>query len=457
MARSRRQVTLESLRKRMRAIGNVDISVLAQFIQPQAVPAEPRFPERTGPNLRRILILTADTGFGHRSAALALKAALEDGGTPCEVFIENPEDDPRAPAILRDSQADYDYFVRHLPEIYRIQYKITFSSASIAVLEQALTVMLFGILQDLVQACNPDVIVTTHPHYVAPLSALNALGRYTNPFTTVVTDITGVHKMWFNEAAEMTFLPTDLTRDEALEFGMPGDKLKVTGIPVNPILEAEKRSKAEIRAHYGWDTKKTLILAVGSKRVKGMEAALQVLNHSGFPIQLVAVAGGDDDLFQALSAETWHVPAFVYNFVQELPAYLKAADLILTKAGGLIVSEALAAGLPLLLADVTPGQEEGNASFVVSHGAGLLAVAPLEVLESAAHLLENDGTLLKEMSERACWAGRPCAASDIAAAILGIAERGPVTVPPSIFSGVPSLKSWLGQVGISLDFLDRSG
>jgi 1,2-diacylglycerol 3-beta-galactosyltransferase len=132
------------------------------------------------------------------------------------------------------------------------------------------------------------------------------------------------------------------------------------------------------------------------------------------PLQLVVVAGGDDELYQRFQETEWHVETHCYNFVTEMGSFMRAADCILSKAGGLTVSEALACGLPLILVDVIPGQETGNANYVASGNAGVLARDPIEVLETVCHWLENDRRLYHLQAQNARKLGHPQAAYDVA-------------------------------------------
>jgi UDP-N-acetylglucosamine:LPS N-acetylglucosamine transferase len=104
----------------------------------------------------------------------------------------------------------------------------------------------------------------------------------------------------------------------------------------------------------------------------------------------------------------------VYDFVDDMPTLMHASDFILCKAGGLIVSEALACGLPLLVIDVIPGQETGNAEYVIEHGAGERAKSGLAALEIVHHWLDEGGALLAERARNARRLGRPRAAFEIA-------------------------------------------
>lgn len=405
---------------------------------------------------RRILILTADVGFGHRKAAAAVQAAMErQSGPETEVLVTvaNPLDDARTPSILRDSQVDYDYFVREMPEIYRLQYQFIYSAAPAAVFERLLVVMLYRVMHDLVARHQPDVVLTTHPHYIAPLAALATLGRFRRPFMTVVTDLTRVHRMWFNDAAERIFLPTQEALAEALDYGLPEKLLAVTGIPVSPAFQHLPANRAELREQLGWQPELPTVLVVGSKRVKGLPQVMHALNHANLPVQYVLVAGGDEKLYQRFCQEEWHGPVHLYNYVDRMPLFMAASDCVVTKAGGLILSEALACGLPLLLVDVTPGQEEGNAEYVVRHGAARLASSPLLALEELFHALQHGGLLLNQQAEQARRLGRPGAADEIAAALLAAAECAPQPVPESRLALRPRLRELLSQFGVPLDFI----
>jgi len=162
------------------------------------------------------------------------------------------------------------------------------------------------------------------------------------------------------------------------------------------------------------------------------------------PLQLVVVAGGNDSLYQELRDTDWHAKAHLYNFVDDLPRLMRASDCTLCKAGGLIVTEALASGLPLILIDGLPGQEMGNAEYVVEHGAGEEASDPISVLETVYHWFDQDGARLAECAENARSLGRPRAAQEIAEIVWNAKES--VHVPPD------DADSGRAQLG---DLLDR--
>jgi len=395
---------------------------------------------------KQILVLTADAGFGHRSAANAIAAALtEEYGEACIVNIVNPLEDRRVPALLRNSQSDYDKLVREMPKLYRFGYQASDATVPTALVESALTVILFEVMRDIVKRYQPDTIVTTYPLYQAPLEAVYTIRRFHIPLLTVVTDLMTVHRLWFHPAVDLCLVPTKPARQQALEAGLEAQQIRITGIPVHPRLSQESRPPAEIREELGWDPALKTALVVGSKRVGNLEEMLRALNHSGLKLQLAIVAGGNDVLYERLQGVTWHAVTHLYNFVDNMPTLMHAADCVLCKAGGLIATESLACGLPLLLIDVLPGQEIGNAQYVIEGGAGERAGNAVDVLEVLFHWLMNEGARLAERAQCARDLGRPRAAYEIAALAWTAAERDSQAITRrSRLSGLTALLSRFG-------------
>lgn len=375
---------------------------------------------------RKICILTADAGFGHRSAANATAAALQaDYGDDCVVEIINPLEDRRTPSFLRESQYDYDALVHRAPELYHIGYDASDATVPVVLAEGLFTVMLYEVMQDIIKRCQPDAIVTTYPIYQAPLTSVFTLTRYHIPLLTVITDLATVHRVWYHNLVDACLAPTKIVSDRALEHGFTAEKVYITGIPVNPRLGEDRQSKAALRRQLGWQPDLPTFLAVGGTRVDNFVDTVDAINHCGAPLQLVVLAGKDEQLYGILQKTEWHIQAHVYNFVEDIPTMMLASDGIICKAGGLIVTEALAAGLPLMLVSAIPGQETGNADYVTSGNAGMRVESPLDALKLTTHWLADDHRLLKEQAANAARLGRPQAAHTVAQLVWEAAGRGP--------------------------------
>jgi len=375
---------------------------------------------------KKVLILTADAGFGHRSAANAVAAAIKEK-YPEELIVEivNPLDDRRTPTFLRDSQSDYTKWVRSVPELYRFGYDASDSLVPTALMESTLAVLLNDVMRDTLKKTQPDVILSTYPLYQSALTTLFRNKRYRVPLFTSITDLSTVHRMWFHRKVDGLLVPNSLVADLATSYGVDPEKVIITGIPVHPNVVRETRSKNEVRAGLGWSPDLPTVLAVGSKRVERLIDTLNIINHFGAPIQLAVVAGKDERLLEEMHHFDWHIPAHIYDFVENMPALMHASDLIICKAGGLIVTESLACGLPMILIDIIPGQETGNAEYATALGTADLAESPVAVLEDLSHLLQNDRSLLKQRAENAARIGQPRSAYKVAAIVYSAIQNVP--------------------------------
>ncbi|MRR31001.1 hypothetical protein EG834_11905, partial [bacterium] len=219
--------------------------------------------------MKRILILMAEYGYGHRSAANAIAQGLQETyGKDCEVEIINPMDDPRAPAVLRDGEGGYNMIVRVAPDLYKLGYDISDTRVVSDIVKNGLTLMLFSVLREILHTKQPDVIVCTYPTYQEILFAIFTLEKYHIPVITVVTDLATVNRLWFHPVADLCVVPTQAVYDLAIKAGLPAEKVKIVGIPVRPEPITENQDQAAIRGRLGWQEDLFTVLAIGSQRVE---------------------------------------------------------------------------------------------------------------------------------------------------------------------------------------------
>ena len=372
---------------------------------------------------RNILVLTNDAGLGHRQAALATVAALEQRyGALCRPLLVNPLDEPGVPAALRNVQSDFNRVVRLAPSLYRLGHGLANTALPTRFMERMQVLMLMEPIGRVLARARPDVVVTTHPVFVYLLATYRQREGATWPLVVLVTDLARLQRLWFRREVDLYLVPTAQAAALAKQRGIPAERVHVTGIPVDLRLN-EKQSRAEVRAANGWDAGLPLVLAVGSRRVQEFTAFLRRLNEAKLPIQLVVVTGDDTDLLDEVQGIEWRVPAHLYGYVTELPVWLRAADAVVTKAGGLTLAEALAAGCPPFIIQCTPMHERGNADYVTAHGAGVRAESPAALVKALRQALADDGRSLAQMAACARALGRPRAAYDAAELIWAQAER----------------------------------
>jgi len=364
---------------------------------------------------KRILMLAADAGFGHRKAAQAIEIALKNlGGGDCDVNTFNPLQDPSIPELVKQFETGYDEVVIDDPRLYQLTYAATDAPVVAQLMQDVTTTILNKALTRQVEDYKPDVIITTYPAFSqAAIRAAHSVNRIV-PVDVVVTDLVNVHSLWFHKEASLTFVPTGNVYKQALDAGLDKANVQLTGLPVNPAFADEIRDKAALRAGLGWDQDMDTILIVGSARTRETAAIARLLDRSGLILQIVVVSGGNPETDAQLEAATWKNKAHVYGLVKNLPEMMLAADVVACKAGGLIVTESLACGQPLILYEALPGQEIGNVRYVVENSAGAWSPGPIGVLTTAYAWLSGDQSELKKCRAAARRIGKPRAAYDIA-------------------------------------------
>lgn len=368
---------------------------------------------------KQILILTADAGFGHRKAAEAVEAALLRAyGDICEVAIANPLQDPSIPDLVRQFETGYDGHVIDDPTLYQLTYTATDAPVVARLIQDVTTSVLNKAMSNLVDTYNPAAIITAHPAFTQ--AAVRAVSKTTpiTPVDVVVTDLVNVHSLWFHTEASLTFVPTGNVYRQALDADLPKADVHLTGLPVHPDFPDEKRDRTALRNLLGWDSQATTALIIGSARTRETAAIARLLDRSGLDLQIAAVSGNNPEIEAQLNATTWLSQVHIYGLVKNIPEMMHAADFVICKAGGLVVSEALACGQPLILYEALPGQEMGNVRYVTESGAGVWSPGAIGVLAIAYQWLAGDQTELKKCRAAARQVGKPRAAYDIAEKVM---------------------------------------
>lgn len=328
----------------------------------------------------RLLFLFSDTGGGHRSVAEAIIEALEleFGGRYAADKVD----------FLREY---FPWPFRRIPEIYSrmVKYPSFYRAFYYSTNTPRRTRLMFGPgiahpnvkrrVNRLVADRPSDLVVLTHYMMIPPLFWLRPERRPCN--AVVVTDLVSTHAAWFDRRVDRYIVATPEAHANALAHGIDPARLHLVGLPVADRFCRPTADRAEARARYGWPTDRPLVLLVGGGDGMGpLYENAHAIAHSGLDVALVVVAGRNAALQARLEAETWPIPLFAYGFTREMPAFMQAADVVVTKAGPSTICEATTLGRPLILYSRLPGQEEGNVTFITEPGAGVYAPTPGEVV-----------------------------------------------------------------------------
>jgi 1,2-diacylglycerol 3-beta-galactosyltransferase len=364
---------------------------------------------------KRFLIFTSDAGFGHRSAAVSVSKALSELYGDDQInLVVNPILDSPSISLMKPIEKNYDKGIKNIPSLWRLGYEVSDSRQFSELMEGALTLFLQRNIGDFVKSFLPHAILLTNPMFNSPAGKVRQEQKLEVPLYAVVTDFADVHSLWFAPGPDLFFIASDWAKVKALQNRVPLRKLNISGIPVSPKFASVDVDKAKLRQELGLNPELTTILFVSSIRVEHILENLHALDKLKYPFQVVVIAGGNDDLYQSLQEDHFDFPIIAKNYVDNVPDWMLVSDLLVTKAGGLILSEGLAAGLPILMVDYLPGQEESNVRYVTSHQAGAIVENVGEFATMIEFWLKNEREQLKRTADSSRLIGHPEAAFTVA-------------------------------------------
>jgi 1,2-diacylglycerol 3-beta-galactosyltransferase len=361
-----------------------------------------------------ILFLFSDTGGGHRSATEAVIEALRieygDAFT-CEM-VDIFKD--YAPGPLNRFPSWYPYMVK-APQLWGAGFRVSDGRSQARAITTTMWPVAARTARLIISKHPSDLVVTVHPLAVSWI--LKALGKIRPPFITVVTDMVTTHALWFDTRSDLIMVPTAIARQKAIQYGMNPEIVRVVGQPVARKYCLPRADKAALRARLGWPVDKFIVLAVGGGEGMGpLGQTARAIAESGLDVALVIIAGRNERLKASLENRRWQVPTLIYGFTKEMPDFMRAADVLVTKAGPGTIAEAFNAHLPIILFAKLPGQEDGNVTYTVDEGAGVWAPTPQRVVSALREWVTHP-ELLENVVQACQRVARPNSSLDIAHAI----------------------------------------
>jgi 1,2-diacylglycerol 3-beta-galactosyltransferase len=364
----------------------------------------------------KVLFLFSDTGGGHRSAAEAIIEAIQ---------LEYPDQidtemidffKDYAPPPLSYAPEIYPPMSR-FPDVWGFYYKLSDGRKRTRAVNDLVYPYVRRATRKLVQENPADLIVSVHP--LANTPVLRAMKETPRPFMTVVTDMVSTHAFWYDRRADTIVVPTEKAKDRGICYGVPEEKIQVVGLPVANKFCHPPEDRLALREKLGWRTDLPVVVLVGGGEGMGpLERVAHAINESRLNMTLVVVCGRNKSTREHLESYSWNMPAYVYGFVKEMPDFMAAADILVTKAGPGTICEAFIAGLPLIIYSRMPGQEDGNVFYVVDQKAGVWAPHPDRVIDTLRLWINYPEKRLKA-AEACKHAAKPDAAREIARIIAG--------------------------------------
>ena len=370
----------------------------------------------------RVLILSASYGSGHAEAARSLAGAF--AAREAEPVVIDHFRELVHPVFASASRALYYGLLRRAPGVWALGYSLGDRLGPESPLAFGMTRLGMTRLAQLLDTMRPDAVVTVHATPAAAMAALAAAGRRVPPHTTAVTDFVA-HSQWMPRPVDRYCVAAEEVRNEFVARGIAPDRVVVTGVPVRQAF-TRAIDPAAARRTLGLSPRlPTIVAMAGSQGSLGrLPDVVRALLAVDQPMQAIVVTGRDDRLREQLARLASGSPLRVVGYVDDVPTLLAAADLLVTKAGGMTLAEATAAEVPLLLYGSLPGQERGNERFASRAGIALVARSRGE-LRRVLHGVLADPDMIDRMQGSLRRLRRPDAAHHVVDLVLAqIATRG---------------------------------
>jgi processive 1,2-diacylglycerol beta-glucosyltransferase len=304
--------------------------------------------------------------------------------------------------------------VKLLPQLYKYIYDQAERATKVSAFKSWLHHYTALNLRQYVSALAPDVVVCTHAFPCGVMAEYKREFADAPPVVGIVTDFV-VHPFWIHRNIDGYAVATAEMRQALITHGVTPDRVEVTGIPIDGRFDGHQ-TKAEARRAIGVDPHKTTLLLMGGGLGIGpLEKALARIDSLRHDVQTVVVVGKNSRLEQRLAdaARRMRKDVTVAGFVPNVYDYMRAADVLVSKPGGLTSSEALAAGLPMVMLRPLPGQEERNARYLQESGIGVRAQTSRDLIDVLDRLLAEP-IRMQRMAQNARRMARPHAADAVA-------------------------------------------
>jgi processive 1,2-diacylglycerol beta-glucosyltransferase len=376
----------------------------------------------------KFLIMTAAFGSGHNQVAIALADAAVEAGHAATVIDALAVGAPR---VSKWMTSGFIHLLNSAPGLYRAAYTRTEVPGQLDMMKSAgiatLTKLVWGPLSVLLSRVQPDVIVCTHPFVLGVLAYLRRTGRLHTPLAGVLTDF-APHALWLHPGVDMYYVARPEMVRTMAEQGLDPQQVQATGIPIRPVFTSAPGRLTAAR-ELGLDPGRPTVLVMGGGLGLGpMRAMVTAARHAALPLQILAVTGHNQRLYADLEALTGltagtETSLHLYRYVTDVHRLMAASDLLVSKPGAVTASEALALGLPMLLMQPIPGQEERNAAVLVASGAAIAVREPADLAAALRDLLP-DAALLRAMRKAAHATAHPRAAQLVVADLAHLEPQG---------------------------------
>ena len=347
-----------------------------------------------------ILILSASTGGGHMRASKAIESYMLKQDKDINVKIVDSLL-YISPILNKTITSGYVYLATKTPKLYGKLYDLSNKDRKFSNFVTRINNIFANKLLPLIDDFKPDVIITTHPFPTEMVSRLKLKNEINIPLICIMTDY-APHKAWLSEKVDAYIVANDDMVAKMVAQGVSEEHIYPYGIPVDEVFFEEEEKQLVLEELNLDKNLPTILMMAGSFGVANVFDIYANIIDIDLDFQIILVTGKNKKLYNQFEEVVGNSPKntkLIY-FTNEINKFMQASDIIITKPGGLTVTEALACNIPMAIFDAIPGQEEENAEFLIKHNMAVRISDGNSCREAIVRLLGDNGKL--ENMKEAC-------------------------------------------------------
>ena len=382
--------------------------------------------------MKKILVSYATAGVGHKRAALSIREALEEL-SPGDAEISIIDSLNYTNDFFRWSYLKgFVFLVNRLPVLWGVGYYITdnyYVNAVLSGISRLSNWINSKKLREYLIATQPDVIVSAHFYLSEVVADLKRKKLLRSQLVTIVTDYI-LHAWWVAPETDIYVVGSEHAKQDLLRWKTDPEKIKVLGIPVAPVF-CKRFEQKGLRERLGIPDGMMAVLVLGGGYGIGpIEGIVKALDSVDLPLQIIAVCGFNDELkarLELLRPNLKHAMQ-TFGFIYNVNEYMEAADLLISKSGGITTAECLSKDLPMLVISPIIGQETRNCDFMTGAGAAM-KIDGIPKIRGVIEEIAAHPEIAEKMKKAIRAIRKPAASYDIAQMVLKMCGLEPKKAP----------------------------